>query len=39
MKEKPGDDYGLDQPRMMLSAGDRIEPKGAYFVCLHRIHH
>ena len=28
MKEKPGADWGPDQPRGMLSAGGRIEPKG-----------
>ena len=27
-------DWGLDQPRRMLSAGGRIEPKGTSFVRL-----
>ena len=31
MKEKLGTDSGFDQPRRMLSAGGRIEPKETSF--------
>ena len=32
MKEKPGADYGLDQPRRVFLAGGRIDPRGTSLV-------